>query len=191
MDEMHQVLNRVGVLLERFEAVIEKAEKLFAPAVTVDGAIDWEGAAEAGAREGVRFYPTTGTLPPGSVLHVRPTPKVEGSYIGPPKPKRGKVSRDESAKFVEFYTEAYPRRVARDDAWRAWRKAVPKAGALLGARSPMLTVSEAEAEDLLLNRAEQWAKHWRDRGVEKQFIPYPASWLNDGTWKDAPEVTRG
>lgn len=199
---MDEVVTRIEALLVRVEALVERAEVLFAPTMTVEGPFDWDALRED-AKGRAKFIPHTSILAPGSVLHVRPAPTaaqqgkpvVEGSYIGSPavdraKGRKAKVSRDESPKFVEFYTEAYPRRIARDDAWRAWRKAVPKAlEYLIDARVGSLHggSTDADAEDLLLNRAEQWARYWKAKGKEKEFIPYPASWLNDGTWKDLPE----
>jgi hypothetical protein len=67
--------------------------------------------------------------------------------------------------FDAFYA-AYPRKVKPKDARKAWDKLRPDAG--LQAR--ILKAIEAQKS------SPQWLK---DGG---QFIPYPATWLNDGEW---------
>ena len=66
---------------------------------------------------------------------------------------------------------AYPRKVSKADARKAFAKLNPDA---------------ALVEDML--RALDWQKRlpdWtKDRG---QFIPYPATWLNARRWEDEPE----
>lgn len=75
--------------------------------------------------------------------------------------------------FAEWY-QAYPRKKQRDDAARAYRKAVP------------FQISAAD----LLSRTKTFAVEWgkRPKG-DLQFCPYPASWLNSGEYKDAAEAT--
>ena len=72
--------------------------------------------------------------------------------------------------FAEFWI-AYPRKIGKGSAEKAWRKA------RLG--KPMLqTILKA------IERAratEQWRK---DGG---QYIPHPATWLNERRWEDEPE----
>jgi hypothetical protein len=69
--------------------------------------------------------------------------------------------------FGEFWS-AYPRKVGKDAAAKAFAKRKPDA-ALLAA---MLAAIEAQRS------AEQWR---RDGG---QYIPHPATWLNQGRWQD-------
>lgn len=75
----------------------------------------------------------------------------------PPLPPRG---------FEEFW-EAYPKKKSKDDAIRAWRKKKP----------PLADVLAALAWQ---TKSHDWTK---DGGA---YIPYPASYLNGGGWKDEP-----
>lgn len=104
-----------------------------------------------------------------------PSPKQEQELTPPTPRKRGEgVVSDRRLKsvpaqdrFAEFW-QAYPRKVAKPAAEKAWRKVAGEADAILAG----------------LKRAsgcEQWAK---DGG---QFIPHPATWLNGRRWEDAPE----
>lgn len=69
--------------------------------------------------------------------------------------------------FAAFWS-AYPRKVGKGAARRAWAKARP----------PLDQVLEAISWQ---RESEQWR---RDQG---QFIPHPATWLNQGRWEDEPE----
>lgn len=105
------------------------------------------------------------------------------------KQKRNKEERTKSIKdsyalekrasepegFAEWY-QTYPRRKQRDDAVRAYRKAIP---------------SQISAADLL-SRTKTFAAEWAARPKDDlQFCPYPASWLNRGEYKDAAEPIAG
>lgn len=68
--------------------------------------------------------------------------------------------------FAHFWT-AYPKKVGKDDARKAWQK-----------RRPVLAVVLAA-----LDLQREWLA--RDSG---QFIPNPATWLNQGRWQDTPPV---
>jgi hypothetical protein len=67
--------------------------------------------------------------------------------------------------FEKFYA-AYPKKVARADAERAWRQAVK------------LEEVPAILARLEINKLGEW------RGKEKRFIPYPATWLRGRRWQD-------
>lgn len=69
--------------------------------------------------------------------------------------------------FLKFW-EAYPRKKAKGDALKTWKKIKP---------------SEHLAETILqaVQRAKTSADWLKDNG---QFIPYPASWLNAMGWED-------
>lgn len=73
-------------------------------------------------------------------------------------------------RFNRFWS-AYPRRTGKDAAHRWWTKNKPDDGLL----AEMLAAIEAQ------RASSQWLK---DGG---QFIPNPATWLNQGRWKDDPE----
>ncbi len=83
----------------------------------------------------------------------------------PPKPPKG--ADDLPAGFAEFWS-AYPRRVAKPPAIRAWRKLKPD----------MQTVQAILAGVTRDKQSDQWL---RDGG---QFIPYPATYLNEARWED-------
>lgn len=69
--------------------------------------------------------------------------------------------------FEEFWS-AYPRRVGKDAALKAFAKRKPDEGLL----DRMLCAIKAQ------NASEAWRK---DAG---QFIPHPSTWLNEGRWQD-------
>ena len=88
--------------------------------------------------------------------------ETENTPIAPKK--RGQVY---SSDFLSFY-ESYPRKVAKDAAWKAWQKR--------NGDRPEVCVLISAIENQ--KKSEQWQK---DNG---QFIPHPATWLNQGRWSD-------
>jgi hypothetical protein len=88
------------------------------------------------------------------------------SNIKPPRASRS----DEPEGFAEWYS-AYPRKVQRDKAAKAYRKAVPA----------QISITD------LLGKTRTFAAAWQSRPkTDLQFCPYPASWLNSGEYKDSP-----
>lgn len=77
------------------------------------------------------------------------------------------VSPPLGAGFEEFWA-AYPRKVGKQAAWKAWSKLKPSAE---------LTKAILAAVEYQRN-CPQWQK---DGG---QYIPNPATWLNQGRWED-------
>lgn len=75
------------------------------------------------------------------------------------------------ALFDEFW-KAYPKKKAKDDARKAFDKRKPTRQLL----DSMLAAIREQS------RSTDWTK---DGG---QFIPYPATWLNDGRWQDSEGV---
>ena len=73
--------------------------------------------------------------------------------------------------FEEFW-KAYPKKKAKDDAEKAFDKRKPD-------RQLLASILSAIA---VQSRSEDWVK---DGG---KFIPYPATWLNDGRWQDGETV---
>lgn len=93
-------------------------------------------------------------------------------------PKRKTSDRLESERFIEFYEKIWPRRVGRDDAHRAWLSALKR--------------HRDWDEERLCDAAADWANYMEDQGVEPEYVPYPASWLNKGTYRDTPPpITNG
>lgn len=70
----------------------------------------------------------------------------------------------------ERFWGMYPRRLARKDAERAWRKIPP-----------------FKYQDVM-TALKGHVRMWEQKGTEKQFIPYPASWLNGARWEDEIEL---
>ena len=76
-------------------------------------------------------------------------------------------------RFSEFW-KAYPRRVGKEAAWRVWQKLKP--------------ASELVAQMLAALEWQCGQDTWtRDGG---QFIPHPATWLNQQRWLDEPTTVR-
>jgi hypothetical protein len=93
----------------------------------------------------------------------------------PPIPPKGGERVDGALGDFEAFWKAYPRKMAKKAAFKAWRNAKDK---------PPLTDVLAAIE--LQMKSPDWMK---DGG---RFIPYPASWLNQGCWEDKPlEVAGG
>lgn len=72
------------------------------------------------------------------------------------------------AEFDQWY-EVYPKKAKRPAAERAFAKAR----------------KDASFEELMVG-----ARRWAAAGIEKQFIPYPATWLNNRQWEDEPPTRR-
>ena len=87
----------------------------------------------------------------------------------PPQPKR-KPKTMGSPEFEEFF-RAYPRPTAKQAAIQAYNKAVP--GVIL--HRDLMTACRKFATAM--------------KGRDPQFVPHPATWLNQGRWDD--EITDG
>lgn len=101
-------------------------------------------------------------------------PRVSDVQVG--REGKGKESNNDASRdaslFDQFWS-AYPKKVGKDAALKAFVKRKPDGG-LLAAMLSTLAVQV---------NSPQWVK---DDG---QFIPNPATWLNQGRWQD--EVTVG
>lgn len=90
--------------------------------------------------------------------------EIDNPPIIPPKGKRS----DEYDSLFDRFWKSYPRKVAKENARKAFAKLKPN-DELLNA---MLSAIEKQ------KKSEQWTK---DGG---QFIPHPATWLNQHRWED-------
>lgn len=88
-----------------------------------------------------------------------PDPKNKDSSPRPKKPDA------ESDRFDEFY-KAYPRKVGKTPARKAWNKIKPSE------RDAIFTALESQIK----------ARHLRTD--EPDYIPHPATWLNQRRWED-------
>lgn len=87
---------------------------------------------------------------------------IENEINTPPTP-----SKEAGEDFDEFW-KAYPKKVAKAQAQKAWSKLKPD-------KALLTVIIEA------LKRQKQSAQWLRDNG---QYIPYPATWLNGRRWED-------
>ncbi len=71
--------------------------------------------------------------------------------------------------FTDWY-QAYPRKVARADAEKMWKRMSP--------------ADQAAAIEALPKHIAKWLHD----GTEKQYIPHPATWLNGKRWEDEIEI---
>jgi len=105
--------------------------------------------------------PPVGDDTPLPLVTIPPPASDEVTIVKEPK------SKNES-EFDTFW-QTYPRRIARSKAQTSWNTNVRK-------------------KDIqpLMDGLNQWIKQWRKEGIEPQFIPYPATWLNQKRWQDPP-----
>lgn len=107
------------------------------------------------------------STPLASVEQVASTPLA----FARSREERRKEAEKNTARFEAFW-KAYPRRVAKPDALKAWNK---------------LQLTEEQCAALMTaldaaKRSEQWC---RDDG---KYIPHPATWLNKRRFEDEPEL---
>lgn len=88
-----------------------------------------------------------------------------------PTRKRASESADDQSAFAAFWN-AYPRKVAKGAARKAWDKAI-KAG--------------AEPADVVLG-ARRYATDPRRNDSDIRYTAHPATWLNSERWADEPEA---
>ena len=74
----------------------------------------------------------------------------------------------------DSFWESYPRKVAKGVAIKAWEKILPSEE----------SISEIMAALERHKQSDQWT---RDEG---RFIPYPATWLNQGRWNDELKISK-
>lgn len=76
-------------------------------------------------------------------------------------------SKNETA--FDTFWQTYPRRIARTKAQKSWNTNVRK-----------------KDIEPLMDGLNQWITQWRNEGMNTQYIPYPATWLNQKRWQDPP-----
>lgn len=86
-----------------------------------------------------------------------PSPILNSKAIAHQKPMS-------DPEFARFWNE-YPRRVSQQAAWRAWRKVAAESAAILTGLDAW-------------KKCDQWA--------ELQYVPYPATFLNQRRWETPP-----
>ncbi len=113
-------------------------------------------------------------LPPSS---LPPEPPLSTPPYNPPSspslsPSPRDVSRADEDRFSRFWA-AYPRKVGKQAAKKSWSRLHP---------SEELTQAILQAVE-----AQKQSRQWRENNG--QFIPNPATWLNQGRWED--ELPKG
>ena len=108
-------------------------------------------------------------LPPSS---LSPDPPLSPPPYNPPSspslsPSPRDVSRADEDRFSRFWA-AYPRKVGKQAAKKSWSRLHP---------SEELTQAILQAVE-----AQKQSRQWRENNG--QFIPNPATWLNQGRWED-------
>ncbi len=89
----------------------------------------------------------------------------------PPKPPKGVTEAKRPALFNEFWT-AYPRKVGKGDAIKAWNK--------------LDLTDELVSRIMEAVRVQRTWEQWqRDGG---RYIPHPSTWLNQQRWEDEGTV---
>lgn len=78
--------------------------------------------------------------------------------------------------FIEFWS-AYPKKIAKGQAYKSWQKMKPKASRTL------VDTIIASIEDHI--KLDQWKKE------HGQFIPYPSTFINQRGWEDELKSTSG
>lgn len=71
--------------------------------------------------------------------------------------------------FDKFYA-LYPRKMARKDAEKAWKS------------------MNREEQEKALESLPTHLKYWKIKETQKDFIPYPASWLRSGRYDDELDI---
>lgn len=101
---------------------------------------------------------------------------IPAERCAPLPPKSPPQPSSSSPSFVQFWA-AYPKRIGKGAAEKAFTKAVGPSGASQELLDKILAAVEAQ------KRSQQWLK---DGG---QFIPHPSTWLNQKRWEDEHEVS--
>lgn len=107
-------------------------------------------------------------LPPSPQTPLPPTPTHPDIT---PRARKGGGSAD-----FDAFWRAYPRKVAKDAATKAFAKAVRR-------------ITDPDPLAVILAGIERALPGWDD----PQFIPHPSTWLNRGSWEDeapTPAKTR-
>lgn len=87
--------------------------------------------------------------------------------------KKRKEKKNIKKKFFDEFYAVYPRKRDPDRAWRAWKKINP---------------DESLREKIMVG-VKNLNKEIQIKNKDKEFVKYPASWLNGYCWDDEPELT--
>lgn len=111
-----------------------------------------------------------GSCPEGSSLNGMELKGIEGKGIDKTLPASAPPQLPaEPAEFVEFW-QAYPHKIGKPAARKAWKQA---------SRDP----------DAVMRGLKRWSDFWTAAKTQIQFVPHPATWLNQRRWEDEPPAT--
>jgi len=71
----------------------------------------------------------------------------------------------------QTFWQLYPRKVAKKLAEKSWKR-----------------LSQAEQTEVL-EALPNHVEYWRLKETDKEYIPHPATWLNQGRWEDELDLT--
>ena len=97
-------------------------------------------------------------------------PEQDQAQKLPPRTRKRRQTQYSAA--FEVFWARYPRKTGKDAAWKAWQRRSHE----LPGPDELAAILERQCH------CEQWQ---RDGG---QYIPHPATWLNQGRWKDGAET---
>lgn len=106
---------------------------------------------------------------PAAIIQSNPNPNTNPNTNTNPimPPKGGEADAKQDARFEQFWN-AYPRKVGKGNARQAWQK---------------IKMTDDLFNSILnaVEQQKQWEQWQRDGG---QYIPHPATWLNQQRWED-------
>jgi len=120
---------------------------------------------DAGTNPGTNPETNPGTNP-GNIYGQRN--KTGTKTEETPQPPQGALRGQEKAALFDEFWELYPRKVGKGAARKAWDKL-------------QLTADLAEIIAKAIRKQRSWDQWTRDGG---QYIPHPATWLNQQRWED-------
>ncbi len=169
--ETLRLLMAAGLAGEELLAVVESIDRTEQPAKVSAGAERtrrWrEKKADASRGDVTVTHHGDVTQPPKT--KVSPTPLSKTQTSTPSPPKGGSVPTNLA---FERFWRAYPRKVGKSEARKAFAKALLKLG--------------GDGEQVLVGSLERAKAAWTD----PQFIPHASRWLNAERWEDEPEQPR-
>lgn len=102
-----------------------------------------------------------------------PAPALKENTVTVIEPTKKRTKHADGLPGFDAFWAAYPRKVAKPAAHRAWASIAPDE--LLARRITRAVTDHIAA--------------WRDRGTELEYIPHPATWLNARRWEDELTTT--
>jgi hypothetical protein len=100
------------------------------------------------------------------------------------KPAKAAGIKERRLRSEKIYS-LYPKKVAKDDGLRAIDRAQVKVA------SRDFTGDESKSAEWLSSRVRAYADSPEGNNADKTYIPYPASWFNDGRYDDDDSVWSG